>query len=105
RVGLDAKNADANQENRNLLLSKSARADSDPVLEILTSNIIRASHGATAGPVDQEQLYYMQARGIRPRDAEAMLVRAFLEAVLGRVPNEAAREELSAKLEAKLEQA
>ncbi len=105
RVGLDAKNADANQENRNLLLSKSARADSDPVLEILTSNIIRASHGATAGPVDQEQLYYMQARGIRPRDAEAMLVRAFLEAVLGRVPNDAAREELSAKLEAKLEQA
>jgi Fe-S cluster assembly protein SufD len=105
RVGLGAKNADANQENRNLLLSKTARADSDPVLEILTSNIIRASHGATAGPVDQEQLYYMQARGIRHRDAEAMLVRAFLEAVLGRVPNEAAREELSAKLEAKLERA
>ena len=104
-MGLGAKNADANQENRNLLLSKTARADSDPVLEILTSNIIRASHGATAGPVDQEQLYYMQARGIRHRDAEAMLVRAFLEAVLGRVPNEAAREALSAKLEAKLEQA
>jgi len=105
RVGLGAKNADANQENRNLLLSKTARADSDPVLEILTSNIIRASHGATAGPVDQEQLYYLQARGIRHRDAEAMLVRAFLEAVLGRVPNEATRDELSAKLEAKLEQA
>ena len=86
RVGLGAKNADANQENRNLLLSKTARADSDPVLEILTSDVIRASHGATAGPVDQEQLYYMQARGIRHRDAEAMLVRAFLEAVLGRVP-------------------
>jgi Fe-S cluster assembly protein SufD len=105
RVGLGAKNADANQENRNLLLSKTARADSDPVLEILTSNIIRASHGATAGPVDQEQLYYLQARGIRHRDAEAMLVRAFLEAVLGRVPDERVRDELAAKLEAKLEQA
>lgn len=105
RVGLHAKNADANQENRNLLLSKTAKADSDPVLEILTSNIVRASHGATAGPVDQEQLYYLQARGIRYREAEAMLVRAFLEAVLGRVPDEELRDDLTAKLEAKLEQA
>jgi len=104
RVGLGAKNADANQESRNLLLSKGARADSDPVLEILTSDIIRASHGATAGPVDQEQLFYLQARGIRLRDAEAMLVRAFLEAVLGRVPDEKLREELNAQLESKLEQ-
>jgi Fe-S cluster assembly protein SufD len=105
RVGLHARNADANQENRNLLLSKTAKADSDPVLEILTSNIVRASHGATAGPVDQEQLYYLQARGIHQRDAEAMLVRAFLEAVLGRVPDNELRDDLAAKLEAKLEQA
>lgn len=102
RVGLGAKNADAAQENRNLLLSKTAKADSDPVLEILTADIIRASHGATAGPVDQEQLFYMQARGIPHKDAEAMLVRAFLEAVFGRVPDEALRGELNAKLEAKL---
>lgn len=105
RVGLGAKNADANQENRNLLLSKMAKADSDPVLEILTSNIIRASHGATAGPVDQEQLYYLETRGIRRRDGEAMLVRAFLEAVVGRVPDEKLREELNSQLEARLEQA
>lgn len=105
RVGLQARNADANQENRNLLLSKTAKADSDPVLEILTSNIVRASHGATAGPVDQEQLYYLQARGIRYRDAEAMLVRAFLEAVLGRIPEGELRDDLTARLEAKLEQA
>jgi len=103
RVGLGAKNADANQENRNLILSKAAKADSDPVLEILTSDIIRASHGATAGPVDQEQLYYLQTRGIRPADAEAMLVRAFLEGVLGRVPGETLRQEFEAALEAALE--
>ena len=102
RVGLGAKNADAAQENRNLLLSKTARADSDPVLEILTADIIRASHGATAGPVDQEQLFYMQARGIPYKDAESMLVRAFLEEVLGRVPDEALRAELAERLEAKL---
>jgi Fe-S cluster assembly protein SufD len=55
--------------------------------------------------VDREQLYYLQARGIRYRDAEAMLVRAFLEAVLGRIPDGELRDDLTAKLEAKLEQA
>lgn len=102
RVGLGAKNADANQENRNLLLSKTARADSDPVLEILTSNVIRASHGATAGPVDEEQLFYLQTRGIPRPAAEAMLVWAFLEEVVSRVPDAALREELLGLLEAKV---
>jgi Fe-S cluster assembly protein SufD len=103
KVGLGAKNADANQENRNLLLSKSAKADSDPVLEILTADIVRASHGATAGPVDQEQLFYMQARGIPYGAAESMLVHAFLEDVLSRVPDESIRAELIAKLEEALD--
>jgi Fe-S cluster assembly protein SufD len=98
KVGLGAKNADANQENRNLLLSKTARADSDPVLEILTADIIRAAHGATAGPVDQEQLFYMQARGIPYGEAESMLVHAFLEDVLSRVADETVREGLIAQL-------
>jgi Fe-S cluster assembly protein SufD len=105
RVGLGARNADANQENRNLLLSKTAKADSDPVLEILTNDVIRVSHGATAGPVDEEQLYYLQTRGIRLADAEALLVRAFLGAVLARVPSEGLRDELAAIVDAKLEQA
>mgnify|MGYP000985370194 CR=1 FL=1 len=103
RVGLGARNADANQENRNLLLSKSARADSDPVLEILTSDIIRASHGATAGPVDQEQLFYLQARGIPRPEAEALLVTAYLEDVLARIPDETIRTELIGMLEEKLD--
>ncbi|HEY4668166.1 MAG TPA: Fe-S cluster assembly protein SufD [Tepidiformaceae bacterium] len=103
RVGLGAKNADANQVNRNLLLSKTARADSDPVLEILTNDVIRVSHGATAGPVDEEQLYYLQTRGIPHAEAEALLVRAFLGQVLDRIPDDALREELTNALEAKLE--
>ncbi len=103
RVGLEARNADANQENRNLLLSKTAKADSDPVLEILTNNVIRASHGATAGPVDEEQLFYLQSRGI-PRDAaEEMLVWAFLGEVLDRLPDDALRQEVIEILQAKLE--
>jgi Fe-S cluster assembly protein SufD len=102
RVNLEARNADANQENRNLLLSPTAKADSDPVLEILTSDILRCSHGATAGPVDQEQLFYLQARGIPYAAAEALLVRAFLGQVLDRVPDEALRDELAAALDARL---
>jgi Fe-S cluster assembly protein SufD len=103
RVGLESKNADANQENRNILLSDDARADSDPVLEILTSNVIRASHGATAGPVDEEQLYYLQTRGIARPDAEALLVRGYLGEVLARLSDESVREELIDLVERKLE--
>jgi Fe-S cluster assembly protein SufD len=102
RVGVDAKNADANQQNRNLLLSDTAKADSDPVLEILTSDIIRCSHGATVGPVDQEQLYYLQTRGIPYHAAEALLVRAFLGQVLDHVGDEAVHDELEAVLDERL---
>jgi Fe-S cluster assembly protein SufD len=102
RVGLGAKNADANQEDRNLLLSPTAKADSDPVLEILTNDVIRVSHGATAGPVDEEQLFYLQTRGLTHQAAEALLVRGFLNQVLDRVPDEALREELTIAIEARL---
>ncbi len=95
RVGLGAKNADANQENRNLLLSPTAKADSDPVLEILTYDIIRASHGATAGPVDQDQLFYLEARAIGHEAAQQMLVQAFLGQVLDRIPDRDLRDEIA----------
>lgn len=104
RVGLEARRADANQEDRNLLLSKMAKADSDPVLEILTNDIIRCSHGATAGPVDEEQLYYLQSRGLTRQAAEDLLVWAFLSQVLDRVPDENLRQELDVELHRKLEE-
>ena len=95
RVGLGARNADANQENRNLILSDGAKADSDPVLEILTNDVIRVSHGATAGPVDQDSLFYLQARGIPYEAAEQMLVQAFLGQVLDRIPDRRLRNEVA----------
>lgn len=103
RVGLGARNADANQENRNLLLSKTAKADSDPQLEIFTNDVIRASHGATAGPVDEEQLFYLQSRGIPRHLAEELLVWAFLGEVLDRLPDDRLRTEIERSLQAKLE--
>ncbi len=102
RVGLGAKNADANQVNRTLLLSREAKADSDPVLEILTSDVRRVSHGAAAGPVDQEQLYYLQTRAIPLKEAQALLVRAFLGQVIGRIPGEAVQDELTDVIEERM---
>ncbi len=98
RVGLGARNADASQENKNLLLSTDARADSDPVLEILTSDVIRAAHGATAGPVDERQLFYLEARGIPRHEAEELLVTGFLGEVLDRIPDLELRAEIAASV-------
>ena len=104
RVGLEARRADANQVNRNLLLSRAAKADSDPVLEILTNDVTRVSHGATAGPVDDEELFYIQSRGLTRENAVGLLVRGFLNEVLDRsMRDEAVREELSTLVEAKLQ--
>ena len=65
--------------------------------------MIRVSHGATAGPVDVEQLYYLQTRGIPRREAEALLTKAFLNEVLARIPDESLRDELTAALQDQLE--
>jgi Fe-S cluster assembly protein SufD len=56
------------------------------VLEILTSEVVRCSHGATVGPVDEEQLFYLQCRGLEREEAERLLVDAFFAGVIQRVP-------------------
>src|SRR5439155_563067 len=83
-VEKDAKKTNAYQENRNLLLSKSAHADSIPGLEIL-ANDVRCTHGATLGQVDREQLFYLMARGLSRSEAERLIVRGFFQDVLDRV--------------------
>jgi Fe-S cluster assembly protein SufD len=102
RVGRYARMADANQEDRNLLLSDKAKAESDPVLEILTSEVVRCAHGASAGPVDQEQLFYLETRGLPRAEAERLLVQGFLGDVLRRVPNETVRDVLEGAVLEKL---
>lgn len=103
RVGPEARGTAANQENRNLLLSPKAKADADPVLEILTSDVVRCGHGASAGPVDQDQLFYMETRGLPRPAAEKLLVGGFLNEVVERIPLESVRLSLSAEIEAKIE--
>ena len=91
RINRSARMADANQEDRNLLLSDKAKAEADPVLEILTSEVARCAHGASAGPVDPEQLFYLESRGLPRAQAEKLLVQGFLGEVLERVPLESVR--------------
>jgi Fe-S cluster assembly protein SufD len=85
KVDLHAQKTDAYQKHRTLMLSSDARNYSVPQLEI-NANDVRCSHGSTTGPVDQEQLFFLRSRGIRQEQAEKMLVTAFLEDVLTRVP-------------------
>lgn len=101
-IAHDAVRSQAYQENRNLLLSKTANAVSIPELEILTDEV-QASHGATVGPIDEEQLHYLQTRGLRRTEAESMIVAGFFEPLLAKIPDEILREQLRQRIEARLE--
>lgn len=101
RVERDAQKTNAYQENRNLLLSKRAHADSIPGLEIL-ANDVRCTHGATIGQVDREQLFYLMARGLSRAEAERLIVRGFFSDVLDRIELEPVREALGEALEARI---
>ena len=90
RVEKDAQKTNAYQENRNLLLSKTAHADSIPGLEIL-ANDVRCTHGATLSQVDREQLFYAMARGLSRQEAERLIVRGFFQDVLDRIELEPVR--------------
>ena len=85
RIEEHAARSQAFQENRNLLLSDDARADTIPELEILTDDV-SCSHGATAAPIDPEQIFYLQSRGIPRREAVQLVLRGFLEPTLAQVP-------------------
>ena len=83
KVRPEARATDAYQANRNLALSRRAKADTNPQLEIET-NDVRCTHGATVGQVDEDHLYYLMSRGIARRDAERLLIFGFFNEVLAR---------------------
>ena len=101
RVEEGAQKTNAYQENRNLLLSKTAHADSIPGLEIM-ANDVRCTHGATLGQVDREQLFYLMTRGLTRADAERIIVRGFFQDILDRVDLGPVREALANALEARI---
>jgi Fe-S cluster assembly protein SufD len=101
RIEPGATRSNAYQANRNLLLSKTAKANSIPMLEIL-NNDVRCTHGATIAPVDPEHLFYLESRGIPPGTAEQMIVHGFFGEVLDRIPVQQARDLVEAELEARI---
>jgi Fe-S cluster assembly protein SufD len=98
RVNPGAQGTDAYQANRNLLLSNQARANSLPTLEI-EANDVRCTHGATVGPIDPEQLFYLMGRGIDRQLAERLLVLGFFNQVLQHIPLEYVRERVQEHIE------
>ncbi|MBI3087943.1 MAG: Fe-S cluster assembly protein SufD [Candidatus Omnitrophica bacterium] len=101
RIAKPAKQTDAYQANHNLLLSQQAKAETIPMLEILADDV-RCKHGATVGPVDEEQLFYFMTRGIPRPAAERLLVMGFVEPVIQQVPGESHQQRLRQELESGL---
>jgi len=86
-VAPGALGTDGYQANRNLILSKDARADSIPGLEILADDV-RCTHGATVGKIDESLLFYLLSRGIPRKEAEKLIVMGFFEPIMDRIPFE-----------------
>ncbi|HSN83020.1 MAG TPA: Fe-S cluster assembly protein SufD [Polyangiales bacterium] len=92
-VHRDAQQTEAHQENRNLLLSDTATVHTKPHLEIDADDVI-CSHGATVGALDEDQLFYLRARGVPEDLARGILTFAFVEAIVDRVEHEPTRARL-----------
>ena len=103
KIAHEAVKSDAHQENRNLLLSEDAKAESIPELEILTNDVIRCNHGVTVGQVDKDQVFYLMSRGLTHKEAERIITLGFLEPTISQIPDESLKEEILKSIEAKLE--
>ncbi len=96
-----AQKSDAFQSCKSLLLSRDAKADAIPNLEILADDV-KCSHGAAVGPVDEEQKFYLETRGVPPMEAEKIIVQGFFEPVISELPSEKEQEQLRSFIESKL---
>ena len=102
KVEKEAQLTDAYQTNRNLQLSHESEANSLPGLEIL-ANDVKCSHGATTSRLDDSEIFYMQARGIRPEEAKRLLVFGFFEEIIEKIEEEDLAESLRGLLHAKFD--
>jgi Fe-S cluster assembly protein SufD len=85
RVRKGAAGTNAFQTNRNLVLTEGAHADSVPNLEI-EENDVRCSHASAVGPIDEDQRYYLESRGVPTAVAERLIVLGFFDEILDRTP-------------------
>ncbi len=92
---------DGYQANRNLVLSRQARADSIPGLEILADDV-RCTHGATVGKIDPEQIFYLRTRGIPDVEAKRLIVEGFFDPIMQRIPFEGVRARFQEAIQRKM---
>lgn len=100
-----AEGTDTYEMNRNLVLTDGARVDSVPNLEIETGEIVGAYHASATGRFDDEQLFYLMARGIPEKDARRLVVRGFFAELVQQIGLPDIEERLIAKIEEELEAA
>lgn len=100
-VAPGAQKTDGYQANRNLVLSRKARADSIPGLEILADDV-RCTHGATVGKIDPTEVFYLRSRGIPYDEAERLIVEGFFDPIMQRIPFEGVRTRLQDTIQAKM---
>jgi Fe-S cluster assembly protein SufD len=89
-----AQQSDGYVQNRNLMLSRGARASGIPRLEIKADDV-RCSHGVTAGHIDNDQRFYLESRGVPRAEADRLIVRGFMQDALDRCPHQGVRELLA----------
>ena len=98
-VRKDAQKSDGHQSNKALLLSDRAEIDAKPELEIYADDV-KCSHGATAGELDDNALFYLRARGIPEHEARGLLIDAFIDGAIGTISHETVREAFRGHAEA-----
>ncbi len=103
-IGPEAVGTDSYEQNRNLVLTDGTRADSVPNLEIENGDIQGAGHASATGRFDDEQLFYLRARGITEQEARRLVVRGFLEEIVQKIGYKPLEERLSAAIEIELEE-
>lgn len=101
-IGQKAAGTDSYEQNRNLVLTDGTRADSVPNLEIETGDINGAGHASATGRFDDEQLFYLQARGITEEEARRLVVRGFLSEIVQQIGDADLEARLQIALEAEL---
>ena len=98
RIAKQAAQTNAYQANHNLRLSQTARAETIPMLEILADDV-QCKHGASIGPIDDEQAFYLMSRGVPRQAAERLIVMGFVESIIQQVPFEPLQEQLRQEIE------
>tara|TARA_B100000900_G_C20593686_1_gene722541 strand:+ start:44 stop:1150 length:1107 start_codon:yes stop_codon:yes gene_type:complete len=102
RISHGSKGADAGQIFHNLLLSDKAEADSIPELEVSENDVVGCGHGTANGPIDEQQLFYLEARGFSPDDAKDSLIAAFLNTTLSEMGSSSLHQWLAENLQDEL---